>query len=128
MRRKRSKREKERKRGAPISARSFAFDRAFLSLGAIARAVSCAKNPPLSWKTLSIRQVPEIRSRGASLARFLGALRTLCYVFLCALRASLNEVNRGKFASFVSARKGKHDDDGKDDDEFFSSLPREKGL
>ena len=33
----------------------------------------------------------------------------------------------GKFASFYSARKGKHDD-GKDDDEFFSSLPREKGL
>jgi hypothetical protein len=66
------KREKERKRGVPISVRSFAFDRAFRELGAIARAVSCAKNPPLFWKTLSIKAVPEIRSRGASLARFLG--------------------------------------------------------
>jgi hypothetical protein len=74
-----------------------------------------------------MQQVPEIRSRGASLARFLGALRTLCRVFLCALRASFNEVHRGKFASLVSARKGNHDDD-EDDDEFFSSLPREKGL
>jgi hypothetical protein len=101
------KREKERKRGLPISARSFAFDRAFPALGAIARAVSCAKNPPLSWKTLSMRAVPEIRSRGASLARFLGALRTLYRVFLCALRASLNEAHRGKvcFISLSAERK-----------------------
>ena len=76
---KRSEREKknERTRGLPISVRSFAFDRAFPALGAIARAVSCAKNPPLFWKTLSIRAVPEIRSRGALNARFLSALRTL---------------------------------------------------